>query len=171
MKRLILLRHAKSAWDDPTVEDHDRPLNARGRRAAPVIGGWLAERGFVPAAIICSTAARARETWSLVAPSFAAAPDASIKPSLYHADPATMLALVRAAPNDADALMLIGHQPGLSGFARKLSKDPVAPGCARAFQHYPTGAAAVIDFDAARWDQVAWGEGRFHAFAAPRELV
>lgn len=171
MKRLILLRHAKSSWDDPTADDHDRPLNGRGRRSAPVIGAWLAERGFVPDAAICSTAARARETWSLVAPALGAAPDAAVEPRLYHADPATMLALVRAAPESADTLILIGHQPGLSGFARKLSAEPVAPACARAFQHYPTAAAAVIDFDVDRWDRVAWGEGRFHAFAAPRELI
>ncbi|MFN3613977.1 MAG: histidine phosphatase family protein, partial [Rubrimonas sp.] len=83
----------------------------------------------------------------------------------------TMLDLLRASPAQASSVALIGHQPGMSGLARKLSAEPVAPSCARAFRHYPTAAIAVIDFDVDDWAQVNWGMGRFHAFAMPRELV
>jgi phosphohistidine phosphatase len=171
MKRVILLRHAKSAWDDPDLADHDRPLNDRGRRAAPVIAGWLAQRGYAPDHVLCSTARRTRETWALAAPLLPDAPEPVIEARLYHADPAAMLAAVRAAPDARAALLLIGHQPGLSGFARKLAAQPAPASCARAFTHAPTAAAAGFDFDVDRWADVDWGGGRFVAFAAPRDLV
>lgn len=171
MKRLILFRHAKSAWDDDDLPDHDRPLNDRGRRAAPVMGAWLAERGFRPDHVICSSSLRTRLTWALAATALPEAPAPTIEPRLYHASPATMLALARGAPDAARTVAMIGHQPGLSAFARKLSGAEVPAASARAFTNFPTAGVAAIDFDLPRWAELDWGGGDFHAFAIPRELV
>lgn len=170
MRRLILLRHAKSSWDDPTLDDHDRPLNRRGKAAAPLIGAWLADRGFAPDHVVCSSSARTRETWARLAPALPAAPEPQLEPRLYHADPETMLDLLREAPETARAVMLIGHEPGIGAFARRMASAVVPPECARAFEKFPTAAAAVIDLDAARWRDAGFGAGRFHAFATPRDL-
>jgi phosphohistidine phosphatase len=171
MRRLILFRHAKSSWADPDLDDHDRPLNDRGRLAAPLMGAWLAGRGWRPDHVLCSSSLRTRQTWAAAAGAFDAPPEPTVEPELYHADPATMLARLRAAPADAATVAMIGHQPGIGAFARRLSDGDTPPRCARAFAKFPTAACAVIDFDAADWASVAFGTGRFHAFAAPRELV
>lgn len=171
MKRLILLRHAKSAWEDPDLDDHDRPLNRRGRLSAPLMGAWLAERGFVPDRVLCSTSTRTVETWALARAALPGAPDPVAEPRLYHADPATMLDLIRATPSDCATLMLIGHQPGIGSLARKLSAAGAPAHCTRAFQKFPTAGCAVIDFPADDWPAVAFGTGAFHAFGVPRELV
>ena len=86
-RRLILTRHAKSAWDDPALDDHDRPLNGRGRRAARELGDWLASRGYLPEEVLCSSALRTRETWATVAATpLEVIPALRILPDLYHVD-------------------------------------------------------------------------------------
>lgn len=171
MRRLILLRHAKSSWDDPETPDHDRPLNARGRKAASLMGEWLARRGDIPDHVLLSDSARTIETWALARPALPQAPEGAPTPRLYHAEPATMLSVLRTAPADARTVMLIGHQPGISAFARKLSDGVAKPSCARAYTRFPTGAAAVLDFEIDDWAQADWGGARFSAFAAPKEIA
>ncbi|TVQ58087.1 MAG: histidine phosphatase family protein [Rhodobacteraceae bacterium] len=171
MRRVILLRHAKSSWADPDLADHDRPLNKRGRHAAPLIGAWLADRGFIPDHVICSSSARTVETWGLLRPALRVAPAPEIEPRLYHADPDAMLDLLRGAPDAAQTVMLIGHEPGIGAFAERLSAPGAPPGCARAFAKFPTAAAAVIDLPVSRWAETELGAGRFHAFATPRDLA
>jgi phosphohistidine phosphatase len=171
MKRLILLRHAKSAWTDPDLDDHDRPLNQRGRLSAPLMGAWLAERGFVPDAVLSSSSARTVETWARARTALPDAPDATVDAGLYHADPARMLVAIHAAPPEAGTLLLIGHQPGIGALTRRLSSPDAPATCTRAYQKFPTAACAVIDFDTDRWSDIAWGTGRFHSFAVPREQV
>lgn len=170
MRRLILLRHAKSSWADPDAPDHDRPLNARGRAAAALMGGWLARRGDIPDHVLLSDSARTIETWALARPALPQAPAGDPTPRLYHADPATMLSVLRTAPAAARTVLLIGHQPGIGAFARKLSDGAAKPSCARAFRRFPTGAAAVLEFDAEDWASADWGGARFTAFGAPREI-
>ncbi len=170
MRRLILFRHAKSSWDEPSLDDHDRPLAPRGLAAAPRMGAWLAERGYAPDAVLTSTSARTLETWELARAALPGAPDPVVTSRLYHADPATMLAVLRRAPAEARTVAIVGHQPGISGFARKLSGGRVAPSCARAFKRFPTAAVAVLDFETPDWGALDWGAGRFHTFATPKEL-
>ena len=170
MRRLILLRHAKSSWADPDLADHDRPLNARGRAAAALMGGWMTGRGDIPDHVLLSDSARTIETWALARPALPTAPEGAPTPRLYHADPATMLSVLHTAPAEARTVLLIGHQPGVGGFARKLSNGAVRPSCARAFSHYPTGAAAVLDFEIDDWKLADWGGARFTAFVAPKEI-
>lgn len=171
MKRLILFRHAKSAWGDPDLDDHDRPLNQRGRLAAPLMGAWLAERGFRPDVVLCSSSARTIETWDRARLAIPGAPEARVDARLYHADPATMLAAIQAAEPDAATLLLVGHQPGIGALTRRLAGPDTPATCSRAYQKFPTAACAVLDFDTDDWAAVTWGMGRFHSFAVPREQV
>ncbi len=166
MKRLILTRHAKSAWDDPLTPDHDRPLNERGKAAAADLGQWLASRGYVPQKVLCSDAVRTRQTWSGIAPALPATPLMELKPALYHAGVDVMLAVLRHA--QADVVMMIGHNPGIAEFAEKLVAQ--APLNAE-FSRYPTGATLVADFAVESWDQVGFGQGVTVDFVIPREMV
>ncbi|MEO1001335.1 MAG: histidine phosphatase family protein [Pseudomonadota bacterium] len=171
MKRIVLLRHAKSSWSDPEMEDIERPLNQRGRLTAPMMGAWIAEQRLDPDYVILSPARRSKETWDRMARVMEKAPKPQVEKSLYMADPETMLKILQAAPKDADTVLLVGHQPGLSSFARKLANGTVPGGPKRAFTKFPTGAAAVIEIDAEDWTETEFGEGEFRAFACPKELV
>lgn len=165
MKRLILTRHAKSAWDDPTMADHDRPLNERGQAAAADLGQWLASRGYVPGKVLCSDAIRTRETWDAIAPALPGTPILELKPALYHAGPDVMLAVLKNAA--ADTVMMIGHNPGIAEFAGRLvAAPPLNP----EFHRYPTGATTVIDFAAQSWADIAYAGGICVDFIIPREI-
>lgn len=166
MKRLILMRHAKSSWAEDGQRDHDRPLNERGRRDAPAIGGWLSRAGWMPGAALVSSARRTQETWALLGPGFAAVP-MTPRADLYHAGPEAMLAALLSAP-DVGVLLLLGHQPGIGAAARMLLAAP--PEDAE-FARFPTAATAVIEFDGDSWRQVGWGAGRLADFVTPRGLT
>ena len=118
-RRLVLLRHAKSAWPDLT--DHDRPLAGRGRGDAPAIGRWLRETGCVPDLVWCSTAERATQTWQLAAAELGADPPVSYEPRMYGATGGELANLVRQAPPRAKTLLLVGHNPGIQELAVTLS--------------------------------------------------
>lgn len=166
MKRLILTRHAKSAWDDPLTPDHDRPLNERGKAAAADLGQWLASRGYVPQKVLCSDAVRTQQTWAGIAPALPATPMMELKPALYHAGVDVMLAVLKNAK--ADVVMMIGHNPGIAEFAGKLvAKAPLNT----EFDRYPTGATLVVDFVADSWDQIEFGSGIVDDFVIPKELI
>lgn len=164
-RTLILMRHAKSDWDDPLLSDIDRPLNARGRASAPAIGQWLADRGHVPGEAIVSSARRTQETWNLMAelfPGTAARTDRA----LYHAAAQTMLSVLKGAREPVT--MMIGHNPGIADFAGRLARAPFAHD---RFDDYPTAATSVIEFDIADWADAAWGAGEVVDFAVPRDLL
>jgi len=171
MRKLILVRHAKSSWSDPSLDDHDRPLNGRGRRAAPVTAEWLSRRGHLPDLVLCSSSVRTRETFARMAEAVPGLPEPVVEPALYHATPAELLARCADLPADASRVMLIGHQPGLGGFARRLAAAPVRPRCARAFEHFPTAAAAVLTLELDGWEEIAFGSAQFVDFARPRDLM
>lgn len=160
-RRMILMRHAKSDWSTPAAGDHARPLNDRGRRSAAALGTWLRDRGWLPDRVLCSTAARTRETLTglrLDAP-------VRFEQALYHAAPDTMLDLLRGAKGDC--VLMIGHNPGIAFFAQMLAAAP--PAHAR-FADYPTGATTVMEFAADDWPGAAPGSGKVLDFAVPREL-
>ncbi|MBU3031658.1 SixA phosphatase family protein [Paracoccus marinaquae] len=154
-RRLILTRHAKSAWDDPTLADHDRPLNDRGRRSALALGDWLASRGYEPEEVLCSSSRRTQETWTMVAGApLEVRPLLRIEPGLYHAGPDKMLTILRTASHPT--VMMIGHNPGISEFAALLpARPPLDPD----FRRYPTAATLVVDFQIDSWADVRPGEG------------
>lgn len=153
--RLILTRHAKSSWDDPTLDDHDRPLNTRGQRAARELADWLASRGYEPEEVLCSTATRTTETWRHVAAApLETRPNIRYEQGLYHASADQMLSILRSA--SAPTVMLIGHNPGIAELAALLpARPPLDPD----FRRYPTAATLVVDFQIESWDQLQPGQG------------
>jgi phosphohistidine phosphatase len=165
-RRLILTRHAKSSWDDPNMDDHDRPLNARGQRAALELGEWLHSRGYEPDEVLCSTAARTRETWQrMVQAPLEVTPRVSYLDSLYHASPDVMLELVRKATGDC--VMLIGHNPGIGELAALLpARAPIDAD----FRRFPTAATLVVDFEIGRWSDAKAGGGSVLDFFVPQKV-
>jgi phosphohistidine phosphatase len=165
MRRLILMRHAKSSWADPSQRDLDRPLNKRGRRSAGLLGEWMKRNGYRPDLALVSSARRAQETWSGVVAEAGPAGTTYV-PELYHAGPDTMLGVLRRA-GDAGCVLMLGHQPGIGVFAgRLIAEAPADPD----FGKYPTGATAVMDFDVADWSGAGWEQGRLVDFVVPRAL-
>ena len=140
MIRLALVRHAKSDWGDPGLADHDRPLNDRGMRDAPVMAARLAASGFRPDVILASTALRARTTAEAFAAELGAA--VSLDPELYGAPAATLLAAA-AAPR-AGSVVVVAHDPGMSVLAGRLSGEGIA--------HMPTCAVATFTWAQDDWD-------------------
>ncbi|EPX86912.1 SixA phosphatase family protein [Salipiger mucosus] len=161
MKTLILMRHAKSDWS-AGQPDHARPLNPRGRESAAALGHWLRAEGHLPGQMLCSTAARTRETLDrlqLDAP-------ARYEDRLYHAGPETMMSCLREA--EGDTVLMVGHNPGICDFAHEIvARAPQHP----RFRDYPTGATLVADFDIADWAQTEWRAAEPRAFVIPRELT
>ncbi len=171
MKKVILLRHGKSSWDDPALDDHDRPLNPRGRAAAPVIGEWLAHRKHVPDLVLCSSSKRTRQTVKGMKSAMPTLPEPVIERQLYHASPCDMRERLTKLPKDVDTVLLVGHQPGLGSLVRKLSNGSESRRCKRAFEHFPTAAAAVLELDVEDWSELEYEKASFVDFAKPRELM
>lgn len=167
---LLLLRHAKSAWDQPFGADHDRDLAPRGVKAARSMGRELAARGLVPDLVLCSTALRARHTLDLLLPAFRQPPTIRHLRSLYLATPSRMLEVARRQPPTIHRLMLVGHDPGMHGLAQRLAGSGAATDLAALAAKFPTGACARLSFAAASWRDVTEGAGRLVDFLCPREL-
>ncbi len=162
--RLILTRHAKSSWDDPTADDHDRPLNKRGRDAARDIGEWLVQHDYIPDLVLLSSSARTNETWEIMAELMPEAPKVRSERALYLASPDQMLGVLHKV-TDAKTVMMVAHNPGSALMAGALAANP--PHHPR-FAQYPTAATTVFQFDVANWGEVAWNGGDVLAFTIPR---
>ena len=165
MKRLILIRHAKSSWSSGAADDQSRPLNDRGRAAAGKVGNWLKDEGYMPDQVLSSNATRCAQTWEGMAPVLGS-PDVSFEAALYLAGPQAMLAALQAATGNT--VFMLGHMPGIGEFARGLRRAP--PPAHDAFRKYPSGAVTVLDFKADSWADVQMGMGKFVAYIAPRDL-
>ncbi len=169
MPRLLLLRHAKSGWDDPGIADIHRPLSKRGRRAAPAMAAFMRSAGFLPRLVLCSAAARTRETWDLVAPVLGR-PVVHYRHAIYEAPADRLLRIVRALP-DCPCVLLVGHNPGLEDLASILASadsDPTAR--ERLDEKFPTAALAVLDLPG-RWLDAGPGTARLAALVRPRDLA
>lgn len=165
-RTLILTRHAKSAWDDPGLDDHDRPLNRRGVRSATLLGKWINRAGWLPGEALVSSALRTCQTWEGIAAELPDPPKATVIETLYHAWPERLMTALRGA--SAPMVILIAHNPGIAAFASQITA--VRPRHAR-FHDYPTGATTVIRFDREDWGEIDWGEGETLDFVIPRELA
>lgn len=172
MKYVSLLRHAKSSWDDSQQKDFDRPLNERGRRAAPLIGAYLAAHGLTPDIVLCSSARRTRETLKLLVESLGRPKNTQIVDTLYLASAPSLLAHINTLAETFAHAMVIGHNPGLEMLACELADPGGSDELAlrRMAGKFPTGALARFEFDANEWKGVARGEGRLIAFVTPRDL-
>ncbi len=162
MKTLLLLRHAKSSWDDPSVSDHDRPLNARGHRDAPRIGDLIKQHGLTPDLIVASTAARAQATARYVAQHCEYPGEIDSTGSLYNAAPDEYLAYLRSLPDEYAAVMVVGHNPGLEDLLEMVTG---------AYQKMPTAALAYVSFDISSWRDLArTPSGQLISLWRPKEL-
>ncbi len=156
--KLILLRHAKSGWDDPELDDHDRPLSPRGRRAAPLVGAWLRARGHRPDWVLCSSALRTRETVDLLGLDGG---EMRILRDLYLATAGTILRAAEREGAGAETVLIVGHNPGIArAAAMAVAEAPPHP----EFRRYPTAACLV-----ARLDGPPPGEAL--DFTVPRDLA
>jgi phosphohistidine phosphatase len=168
-RKLVLLRHAKSAW--PDVPDHDRPLARRGQRDAPVIGRWLSDSGLLPDRVLCSTARRASETWQLTQAGLGTSPQVSFDDRVYQASAGQLLDLIRRISPATRTLLVVGHDPAVPELALLLAAaGPSAVLEDRIRAKFPTAAVAVFEFTG-DWDQVTPGSARLTCFMTPRELI
>mgnify|MGYP001160720439 CR=1 FL=1 len=168
MKLLYLLRHGKSSWADAELDDYDRPLAARGRKATRLLARHIRRAGIRPAVVLCSSARRTRQTLRLLKPGLGNKPERHIEDSLYGADAAALLRRLRALPKRADSVLLIGHNPGLQDLALALAR----PGKARERmqQRFPTGALATLRIDKAGWRKLGKGDAALVGYLTPQEL-
>jgi phosphohistidine phosphatase len=171
MRRLMLMRHAKSDWSVGGQRDHDRALAARGREAAPLIAAYMARHGLKPDKVLVSTARRARETWDLVAPAFSTDLNVSFDARLYEANPKALLVPLRAVDAAAHSLLMIGHNPGIQELANLLMASGDIDARQRLLEKFPTAALAVIDFQIDDWSALAPHSGRLDRFVSPRALA
>ena len=169
MKRVYLLRHAKSSWKDGSVADRDRPLAGRGRRAAKAMARHLEAEGIRPDLVLCSPARRTRETLQRVEGAFGDRVEARLDETLYGASEPELLARLKALPHEVGSVMLIGHNPGLEELALALASD--GEGLARMREKYPTAALATIDLPAERWSAIERGSGELVGYVRPRDLI
>lgn len=165
MLRLILLRHAKSAWPDG-VADIDRPLAPRGVRAAAAIGAYMAQESLLPARVFVSPARRTIETWEIATRDWPVHAPPAYERSIYEAPAASLMRLVKAQ-DEASPLMLVGHNPGMEDFTALLLRREQR---AKVLPKFPTGAVAVIDVPAASWADIEPGIGTLERFVTPRAL-
>lgn len=166
-RRLVVLRHAKSAWPEG-VADHERPLGPRGLRDAPEAGRHLAESGLLPDLVLCSTAERARHTWELASARWETPPPVRLDPDLYGADVPELLATVRETPPEVVTLLLVGHNPGLEELVLTLAGDGVEGALDEIRLKFPTSAIAVLAWHGASWRDLAPGAALLTSMSVPR---
>ena len=174
MRRLMLLRHAKTEHDAPSGRDQDRRLDKRGLTDAAEIGGWIGRHPPFADSVLVSPAVRARQTWDIAweaMKDFAPQPRVELVPELYGADPRQLLQTIRAAAAfDPQRLMLVGHNPGMHEVALALSGSGDAHGRKALADNLPTSGLAIFDFDIDDWADVAFRRGRLMQFVSPKLL-
>ena len=163
---LLLLRHAKSSWDDDSLADHDRPLAPRGRRAADRLAEYFAAERIRPALVLCSSARRARETLEPIMAAMGPGVDVRVEDGLYGASAPELLARLRELAPPVTPVLIVAHNPGLHDLALGLARDagPELPA------KFPTGALAVLDTGTTAWAGLTWGAARLARFITPRAL-
>lgn len=161
MLKLYLLRHAKSSWDDMNQADFDRPLNKRGRQAAPVMGSVLKKKGIKPDLILCSPARRTRETLDLVVDAARLKSPVSFEEHIYEASLGELRRLLRGQKEDRQSILLIGHNPGMANLLSDLTGE---------YEHFPTAALACISLGIESWRDLEPGTGSLDWILRPKEL-
>ncbi|MFI7299321.1 SixA phosphatase family protein [Streptomyces sp. NPDC050121] len=167
-RRLVVLRHAKSAWPDG-VPDHERPLAPRGRRDAPAAGRALATADCLPDLALCSTAVRARATWELAAAQWPGpTPPVRFDPRLYAADVPELLDVVHETPAEVGTLLLVGHNPGLEELVLDLAGDGLHDALDEVRLKFPTSAVAVLAWHGPDWRALTPGTALLTSMTVPR---
>jgi phosphohistidine phosphatase len=167
-KKLFVLRHAKSSWDEPGLADHERPLSPRGRRAVEAIAAHLNAAGITPELVLCSSARRTRETLE----GLAVGGEHVIESELYGANCQEVLERLHRVPEEIESVMLVGHNPTLQALVLRLADGDTAAkdsGLAEVRRKFPTGALATLTFDRA-WTELSPGSARLAAYVRPKSL-
>ncbi|MER6424564.1 histidine phosphatase family protein [Streptomyces sp. NPDC001137] len=167
LRRLVVLRHAKSAWP-AGVPDHERPLAPRGLRDAPAAGRALAEADCLPDLALCSTAVRARQTWELASAQWGTPPPVRSDPRLYAADVSDLLTAVHEVSAEIETLLLVGHNPGLEELVLELAGDSLDDALEEVRLKFPTSAIAVLAWHGPAWDALAPGTALLTSMIVPR---
>ena len=174
MRRLMLLRHAKTETDAPSGQDHDRRLDHRGRSDAGEIGHWIARNPPFPNLVLVSSAVRAQQTWDHVWEAMqdrVPAPEVETLDELYGAEPTQLLKIVRmASASDPKRLMLVGHNPGMHEMALMLAGSGDKARIKALEDNLPTSGLALLDFDVDDWNDVAFRRGKLTSFVSPKLL-
>jgi len=164
MKHLYIVRHAKSSWDSPGLDDYDRPLNSRGKKNAPEMGQRLAKRQVMPDAIITSPAKRAYTTAKKIAAEIPF-PRANIQkePLFYHGSTSDMISILQSVSDDIETLMIFAHNPGLTDLTNFLSGSDI--------YNIPTCGIAEIEFNVSSWAKVGGDTGNLVSFDYPKNIA
>lgn len=162
MKKLLLLRHAKSSWEDASLPDFERPLNERGRRAAPLMGKFMREQGLRPDLVISSPAQRARETIALVLEAAGIETELRYDERIYEASAARLLEIISQIEDDQTEVMLVGHNPGFENLLEHLTGEG---------ERMPTAALTRIILNAEKWNEAGEQGGRLEWLVKPKELA
>lgn len=160
MKTLYILRHAKSSWDDHSLSDFERPLNARGLKAAPFIGSLMKERGFIPDVIVASPAVRAKQTAELVRETARIESPILFDPRIYEATVGTLVSVLSEIDDNNNSALIVGHNPGSEGLVYYLT-GVIAP--------MPTAAFAIIELNIETWAGIDSGCGTLKQVIRPKE--
>jgi phosphohistidine phosphatase len=172
MLTLLLLRHAKSCWDDPDLDDFDRPLAKRGAKAADLMGDYIESHHLKPELVLCSSAVRARGTLALILPHLrGASPEVVYEDELYLASPTSLLGRLRGIEAGPHSVMLLGHNPGLQALALELVKTGEKKAISQLAMKFPTCGLAVIKFETNSWKAIRPASGKLHLTMAPRRLA
>jgi phosphohistidine phosphatase len=178
MRRLLLLRHAKTEHDAPSGHDQDRRLDERGRLDAAAIGAWIGRHPPLPEIVLVSTAVRAHQTWDIASEAMrdaaranAQEPQVELLNELYGAEPAELLQIIRMAEtSDPKRLMVIGHNPGMHELALMLAGSGDAAAKQALEDNLPTAGLAILDFAVESWSEVAFRRGKLVRFTSPKLL-
>jgi len=171
MKTLTVLRHAKSSWDDAVSRDFDRPLNARGQRAAVTVGRHMRSEGLSFDHVVASPAVRIAETVEQVETGYGSALAPAWDRRIYLASASTLMDVVHELPAGADSALLIGHNPGLEDLVLMLVPDRAGDALRDSVEEkFPTAALAVITFETGDWGAIRSGSGTLVRFVRPRDL-
>lgn len=163
MLTLLLMRHAKSSWNKPGLDDHDRPLNQRGHRDAPRMGDYLAEQALIPDHILSSTALRAQTTARHVLSRFETEPELELTSDLYAAAPGQYLEVLRSVDRPCQRLLIVAHNP---------TTEEVIEQICGGYEVMPTAAIAVVEYRANNWSELRLdGGGRLRSVFRPREVL
>ncbi len=161
MKTLLLLRHAKSSWKDAAVADFERPLNDRGRKAAELVGKFIAKQNVTIDLVISSPAVRARQTIELVLRAAKRSPELRFDQRVYEASPTRLLEITSQIEDDRKSVLLVGHNPGMEELLTLLVGVE---------QHMPTASLAKVVLGSKKWDKILSEKGVLELFVRAREL-
>lgn len=161
MKTLLILRHAKSSWDNADLSDFERPLNQRGLEAAPLMGNFMDKNQLFPALILSSPARRAAQTALIIKDKTRIKGEIIFNHRIYEASPARLLDVIGEQDETVETILLVGHNPGLEGLIKILTGD---------LQPMPTAGLAVIDLEINKWSDINTSTGSLRMLIRPKEI-